>query len=335
VPELDAVRGLAALAVVFFHLLPDKFYFGWMGVDVFFVLSGFLITRIILEGQNRRRFLPHFYARRILRIWPAYYMAVAAAFVLASLSRLPQPMGGLPYTLCFVQNVQAYWGGDTPDFTLRMGHTWTVAIEEQFYLVWPFLVGRFGRHLPRVVVALLLLAIVVRVALPRGDLLLARCDGLALGAGIAWYWQRRPEVGLGLRLAWVLLLILIVLYVVLGTQAYGKKFLEGVPLWRGPTILVVSLFAALLVTAVLVYAGSPALRFLRVRALVYVGKISFGLYLFHKLVFWIADGLQARFHLERSLPFLTAAVVSSILVAALSWELIERPILRLRSRFPV
>jgi peptidoglycan/LPS O-acetylase OafA/YrhL len=216
-----------------------------------------------------------------------------------------------------------------------MGHTWTVAIEEQFYLVWPFFVARFGRHLPRVIVALLLLGIAVRVTLPRGDLLFARCDGLALGAGIAWYWQRRPKFGRAHRLAWFLLVILVVLYAALGTRTYGKTFLEGVPLWRGPTISIVSLFAALLVTAVLVYAGSPALRFLRVRALVYVGKISFGLYLFHKLVFWVADGLQARFHLERSLPFLAAAVISSILVAALSWELIERPILRLRSRFPV
>jgi len=336
--ELDALRGLAALAVVFFHLLPAEVYWGWMGVDVFFVLSGFLITRIILQGHRRVDFLKNFYVRRILRIWPAYYLALAGALVLALMSRTHQPMGGLPYALFFVQNTPAYWGHPTPPFTLRMGHTWTVAMEEQFYIVWPLIVPRLSRTFPWVALLLLLIAFVMRLSLPtRPDLLLTRCDGLVFGAGIAWYWSRRGalEKHQRARLIWFALFGLVLVYGFWGTLVYGKPFLDGIPLWPAPTFLVVSLFAALLVTGVLTLAGSPILAPLRVPALVYVGRISYALYLFHKLVFWIADGLLERFGWGRSVIFNIAVVVCSLGVAMASWQLIEKPILSRASRFPV
>jgi peptidoglycan/LPS O-acetylase OafA/YrhL len=337
VSELDALRGLAALAVVFFHLLPGPFYWAWLGVDFFFVLSGFLITRIILEGSTAPSFLRNFYARRILRIWPIYYLAIAVAGLLAFLSKTPQPLGGLPYMLFFLQNVPAYWGGATPPFTLRMGHTWTIAVEEQFYLIWPLILPRVGRRLPWLVGLLVAMAFCLRMVYPRVDLLLTRCDGLALGAALAWYWQvdRQRLFSPQARLARVALLLVIIVYAAWGTRTYGKPFLDVVPLWRAPTILAVSLAAAIVVIGVLLRAGTRALAPLRLRPLVYLGQISYGLYLYHLLVFWVADGLQLRYGWERSAVFNTLVVLGCIGAAAASWELIERPILGLRTRFPL
>jgi peptidoglycan/LPS O-acetylase OafA/YrhL len=335
--ELDALRGLAALAVVLFHLLPE-FYWGWLGVDVFFVLSGFLITRIILEGGRAETFLKNFYSRRILRIWPIYYLAIAIAGLLVATSRTPQPLGGLPYALFFVQNVPAYWGGATPPYTLRMSHTWTIAIEEQFYLLWPLLVPRVGRRLPWLVILLTAIAFGLRLITPRVDLLLTRCDGLALGAALAWYWQGAHRRQLGMRTIRALrgaLLFVIASYGFWGTRAYGKQLLEVATLWRAPTILAASLGAAILVVGILEHAGTPPLAPLRLPPLVYLGRISYGLYLYHLLVFWVADGLQVRFGWARSVVFNSLVVLSCIGVAAASWHLIERPILRLRVRFPL
>lgn len=143
VPELDALRALAALVVLLFHLNPPRFFFGWTGVDLFFVLSGYLITSIILEHQGKRGFLRNFYVRRGLRIWPIYYLALIVVVATAPLvppDRRP-PLEGLGYYLTYTQNVTLYALKPPPPFHIAFDHTWTLALEEQFYLIWPALVA--------------------------------------------------------------------------------------------------------------------------------------------------------------------------------------------------
>ncbi len=144
--ELDALRGLACLAIFIHHLAPHRFPWGWAAVDLFFVLSGFLITSIILNSFHERRFLGHFYMRRGLRIWPIYFLTVL--LLAAATPILPRPYDsyGLPYLLTYTQNVPLYWSYKAPQFTSYLMHTWSLAIEEQFYLIWPLLVCLVGRR---------------------------------------------------------------------------------------------------------------------------------------------------------------------------------------------
>ena len=146
IPELDALRGAAALAVVVFHANARWLRWGWASVDLFFVLSGYLITAIILRHGDRPGFLACFYARRALRIWPLYFLAVGLVAAASPWLALPPDWAALPYTLTFTQGVPEYWTGSaTPGFSPYLGHAWTLAVEEQFYLIWPALLLAVGR----------------------------------------------------------------------------------------------------------------------------------------------------------------------------------------------
>ena len=136
--ELDGLRGLACLAVLACHL-PRGFWIGNTGVDLFFVLSGFLITRIILQKRDQANFFSRFVWRRSLRIFPPYFLLLFLAYTLNAIRKHPEPTTSFPLYLVYLQNVQGYWGGEMPVEELSLGHTWTLAIEEQFYLLWPIL----------------------------------------------------------------------------------------------------------------------------------------------------------------------------------------------------
>src|SRR5208337_3451124 len=148
IPELDGLRGLAALTVVVFDLYPTVMPFGWAAVDLFFTLSGFLITGIILEQGDEPRFLCTFYVRRSLRIWPIYYVTIAALLLAGNVSW----HRWLPFAL-YLQNTDFYLMPlegmrekvFTPDWAM-LNHAWSLAVEEQFYLIWPGLVLLAGRR---------------------------------------------------------------------------------------------------------------------------------------------------------------------------------------------
>src|SRR5207244_4564952 len=148
IPELDSVRGLAAAGIVLYHAFPFVFFLGWSCVDLFFVLSGYLITTIIIEHHRAPGFLRAFYARRALRIWPVYFLVLAGCLVMNRLSRQGYPAGtlGTVQHLTFTQNIQGIWGGSVPAYVYAIGPSWSVAIEEQFYLLWPLLLVAMGRR---------------------------------------------------------------------------------------------------------------------------------------------------------------------------------------------
>jgi peptidoglycan/LPS O-acetylase OafA/YrhL len=194
-PQLDGLRGIAILLVLFQHSpLHSLFPFGWTGVDLFFVLSGFLITGILLTTTGTPRYFLNFYARRALRIWPLYFAFVAFAFGIAPLlfsALARQDHNLLPLYLLYLQNFAQAEGLAGPAI---LGVTWSLAIEEQFYFVWPFVV-RFC-SLPKlgwIAAAVISVSPLLRYALIRIGAspqfiyvaTFTRLDALAIGALIA------------------------------------------------------------------------------------------------------------------------------------------------------
>jgi peptidoglycan/LPS O-acetylase OafA/YrhL len=308
-------------------------------VDLFFVLSGYLITTILLRDRGRPGALGSFYVRRSLRIWPAYYLALLLVLVLNRFLASPDPLDGAWQYATYTQFVQRYWGGEPPSFSRMFVHTWTLAIEEQFYLAWPLVVLLFGR----VGVGLGALVLVVLPAVLRAEgyhrgLLLTRSDGLALGALLALVFltdgvmRRRGRLTAGFALLGIGML--------------------GVPWWREAAsaawaavtglrlsdawlaslqITRLNLLHLALVGLVLLHQGGRALAPLRRPALVRLGRISYGVYLYHPLVFAMVAQVQRQVGVGGSTLWDVLKVGASILAAAASWRWFERPWLERRA----
>ncbi|MDR3622220.1 MAG: acyltransferase [Paludisphaera borealis] len=345
IPELDGLRGLAALAVVLFHLYLGVFPFGRAAVDLFFVLSGFLITGIVIDHIDEPRFLRRFYARRSLRIWPIYYLSLVLLLAAGFVSwRMWLPFAlYLQNTGYYLMPLESLRGAIfAPDWPL-MNHTWSLAVEEQFYLIWPGLILLTGRRRVGVLaVACLAGSVAARLAGYPHSMLITRCDGLALGALLAavlhrpeivsdaarraavrpWLWAAGALIAmLGLRLAWEMRT---------GRVRIPLDFrLDDAP----AEVLCVSLISFVIVAWTTVETGHRRLAPLRWKPLRDLGTISYGVYLYHALVLHAVQSL-----LPHATPGYQAlegllTLVGSLVVAAISWRFVERPILKLKDRF--
>ncbi|ODU00623.1 MAG: hypothetical protein ABS79_03000 [Planctomycetes bacterium SCN 63-9] len=340
--ELDAIRGLAAIAIVVFHLwLPQ---FGWLGyaVNLFFVLSGYLITSIVLGNTLGGRFLWSFYARRALRIWPIYYVALFAVVLVNPLRHdSPDSLADLPYYLTFTQEIRQWiWGGE-PKFPLAFRHTWTLAIEEQFYVFWPALLGIVGRRgLPWASGALIASAVIARAFDGNLFVLATQSDSLALGGLLAGLLDRprieagpsRPRSAGFAGLGSVCLLGYLI-------TASLPRFGFGAPaslvnnLGRAMKPFCINAAFFSLIGLIVLNAGHWSLGWLRGRFVVYLGTISFGIYLYHHILmkyteeYFVSAGRPITFGVE-AMEF-----GASFVLAMLSWKYLEEPILALKDRF--
>ena len=309
-PALDGLRGVAILAVLAWHIgLPGMTGAGQAGVTLFFVLSGFLITTILVEehAHSGRIELRRFYRRRVARLLPALLLLLAAASVMVILVR---PEGGAVALLASLFYVANWVQASNLDL-FPIQHTWTLSIEEQFYIVWPVLLSMLLLIRRRWALYAVLAGFVVSTALrfylaPWAENRAlwgtdARADALLAGCALALVLTRRP-----LRVPPVVLATAAV--------AFGVVVIIGTP----PVLLaggltVISLSSAVLVLGVATTtAGVLAWAPLR-----WVGSISYGLYLWHPFLFNAFPGVP---HL--------ALVVPAFLVAAASSRWIERPIIR-------
>ena len=315
--ELDgaSVHGTLQMAVA------RLAYLGHTGVDLFFVLSGFLITGILLRSRGSDRFLSTFYIRRFLRIFPLYYAFLMFEYVVGRNS----VASSWPYWV-YLQN---FWS----TFNIPLsgpGHFWSLAVEEHFYLIWPFLVMRFeGRKLKATLWVIIAFAAFVRVALvAAGDVPIqftfARMDALAVGAMIAVYYSegslarfRKPSLialGMGIPVAIVMFLTL-----------HGEEnFL--VQIIRYP--LVACIYGALIILATSAARSNLAVRALSMRLPRSIGKYSYAMYVFHVTV---AD-FVSRFHVAIWLQ-LAIVIILTYAIAWLSWQVLEGPCNTLKSRF--
>ncbi len=332
VPALDGLRAVAVLSVMAFHadLLPG----GFLGVDVFFVLSGFLITSLLLqEWQDTGGVdLSRFYLRRALRLWPAFILLLIVCLPILSVrDAVAAILQVTNWTIML---------GLTPQIG-PFGHIWSLGIEWQFYLAWPaLLISLFNRGTsPRKVV----LITVGLVAIPEA----LRFWFWASGAG----WQRAyygTDVRAGGLLVGAICSLAVTygsllvrqssrliewLTAVCGTGAIALSWLLGsgnipAPAWlRTGATPILSLGVALLIVHAATSPGSWLVKSLSVSPLVFLGRISYGLYLWH-LPIWFAL-LPAL----RGWPLLPLFCLGlSIVIAGLSYRYVERPILRLQKR---
>lgn len=350
IPSLDGLRGLAALAVVWFHFpqvgnsplaaslqdLSQKTLSGPLAVSIFLVLSGFLITRIILREVREARFtLRLFLAKRALRIFPIYFMTLA---VFAASDQISTQWIA---AACYVSNYTIPF--DTAPHPL--GHTWSLAVEEQFYLLWPLAFVCFPLSIARRAAwplgpAIAVCAAALTFALVETDLawglvyraLPTRMLSLLLGAAFAFYeptMRRWPEVKVGAGGVLCYLLVL--------GSAYGFQQTH----WSGFRLMgyLLGAAASLLAVQFVVLADNRECwtrRMLRSRPLACCGRISYGLYLYHHVILFTLftpKGVDAR---DIVLPLPKALIAGALClgIPLLSYGLIEAPLLRLKSRLP-
>jgi len=329
VPELDGIRGLAGVGVVAYHAFPTALYWCWSCVDLFFVLSRYLIISIIITQRSQPGFLRSFYVRRVARIWPAYFITLVTLVLINSISRTGHSTEGLLYHLVFLQNTPAYFGVQPPPFIHSFSPSWSVAIEEQFYLIWPVLVIAITpRKIPHLAVVLLGLCLFCRLTLP-GEifLLLTRGDGLALGCFLGWLdYGDGESSSLRRHVPWLAIAALfgggyVALYLVVFRG-------EPRPGWQTSCFTGFSLLYFSLIGFCISFSGSRALFVFRIPLLRWFGTISYSLYLFHIPIFTIAPRILELIGVFSPTVSAAATWIAIVVLPAISWYLVERPILR-------
>ena len=357
-PELDSLRFVAFLSVFFYHCAPGKpgFYKGWphaivsvigaaltagqFGVQVFFVLSAYLITNLLLREKERTGALDtrSFYIRRILRIWPLYYAFLAAASLLPSIlhyQRMPLVyLAG--YSLLIGNWVQGFARYSPASLMARP--LWTVSIEEQFYLMWPLVVRKASRaSIAGIAIALLVVANLSRVLLAFSSLssrfqvinfnTITNIDPIALGVLLALGLKQPPALGILKRVA----LLLTCVFVMIGVGGF---------------MYVHKVTGAIVGQALVAFASAGILvSFLGVRnyairnpVLQYFGKISYGLYVIH-LSMWLCvvhflKESAARYQtVGGRIEIATLALAITIVGGCISYKWLETPFLHLKERF--
>ena len=328
--ELDALRGLGAAAILCYHYWPNTFFFGWSRVDFFFVLSGYLTTTILIKTPSHQNSLMNFYAKRAGRICPAYYLLLLILVVFDTRRMEAVHTAALIHAASFTQYTPHYWSGKVPPYTLGpLDHTWSLALEQQFYLIWPLIIRMCGRrHLIMTAVWIAVDSVVVRAVGLHPWTLLARCDGLALGGVLAVALDENVRVGhrttlFILALSCVAGLTYTVVY--LTRPGIPKSFNLPLDFGASLAVLSVNLFYTGFIGLVICFSGHRAMLFLRFRALCYVGRFSYGIYLFSSSILLFIDSILGA----DSLWSKPVSVALTIAVAAASWELFECPLSKL------
>jgi peptidoglycan/LPS O-acetylase OafA/YrhL len=357
-PELDTLRGAAVLMVLFFHAFGFEYGLdglsgiskvfvattlpGWVGVNLFFVLSGFLITGILLDTKTRSDYYKRFYLRRALRILPLYY-GILVLLLILSRTRLIDRPASWPFLLLssvYLANVTALFG-----VPMQFGVLWSLAVEEHFYLLWPTLVRFLSRR---------------RVALS-GVVVCAICLGLRVlyyekgyNTGNGYTWLVADGLAMGATLAAVMRgpwgtrsnlkrIALLCIGISLGTFIFGSPFgifrasrFLGVTVRETPLNL---FFVGVLATMLLL--GTSRWKSLVCRpVLQFFGEISYGVYLLHMLVFEFLDHLwgaqhaaaREKGHIGFMLLRFAVGGALTVAIAYLSRWYFEQPFLRLKQR---
>jgi len=375
-PSLDGVRGLAILLVLLHNtdemtghdsmlgrvvdVLMDR---GWIGVQLFFVLSGFLITGALLDSRAAPNYYRAFFGRRTLRIFPLYYSVLLTLLVLAPLLTGfdPDPHARASDKLwlwLYVSN----WAQPLGHHVNGFAHFWSLAVEEQFYLLWPFVVRRCdAARLLKVCSGVFLVALAARLAIRAAggdpemayEFTVCRMDALASGAAVAAL-VRLPGCDTRLRTAFPRIALAALVLAGVGatvTHFYARSSFSGQTL--GYALL--SLVLAVLVLGGYLHDAPPAAgthpaagrhdashhwRLLRDPTLRSLGQYSYGIYVFHRLyIVFIGEPLlrtrygETALSLGPQIAYFLAVSAASLATAVVSYHLLERPFLRLKRLF--
>lgn len=373
IPALDGIRGMAILLVLSFHLnllrsLPSTspvdtlvstvFSFGWCGVDLFFVLSGYLITRILYQAKGTEQYFLTFYTNRILRIFPLYYALLTVTFIVIphlptglipaeKLERWAQvdanPLWYWLYLNNFTTALSGSWGHGLLDVT------WSLAIEEQFYLLWPWVVYAFNRErLLRICLVIFSTAFIVRTAMTLADMnaistyvfTLGRLDVLAAGAFVALAAEGSSGIQ-GLLPARRICIITGVVCLGLAVWRGGASNMDPVILTVGLSFVAIH-FAAFIAAVRTLPSEHWLVQLLSSKPLRAFGKYSFAIYLVHMpLSALVRDTLYHPHQfltlwgskLPGQLLFSIGTTLLVFIIAFTSWHLWEKHFLKLKKSF--
>jgi peptidoglycan/LPS O-acetylase OafA/YrhL len=346
-PKLDALRGLAALMVVCAHYFVDiggpDFGYGGNGVQIFFVISGFLITTILLSQKKDARLSPlllirNFVTKRALRLFPVYYIFITFLFAVSIAGGLwICDKGDVWHYFTYTQNFLFFFEGFQSPLA---NHTWSLAVEEQFYLVWPFIILFTPRRMELgVLIAVYLVGVVSRIYFTDYYPLTGTVKGMPI--------VHFDSLGSGAILAWVMFNAKTVITGVLD-KAADALFIVGL---TGSALITYfqvedSFFlptCLIFMSVGLIYICTNTKRsimnpVLNLRVLQSIGKISYGVYLFHKCVpffyNYVCKKLSVPVPDNKVVLFLIYCTIT-IVISALSWKFLESRILKLKDRFDV
>jgi peptidoglycan/LPS O-acetylase OafA/YrhL len=363
IPGLDGLRAIAFLLV--FALHTDYLQIGWVGVSLFFVLSGFLITGILLDMKKAlasNQYFIKFYGRRFLRIFPLYYfylfLVVVITTWLISIHYHPRYMqtaqDQIKYAFAYIYDF--FFATTAFQHSNLLNHFWSLSVEEQFYIIWPFLILRVpDRYLKRLFLGVIFLGPIFRLsfyfvhasgvisflakdpAQAIYPLPFSHMDAFALGAYISRF--SIPQAKKQILIMLVLIPVTGFTAQYLATGEIGAISAFGYPLLLSNSFqyiwgyTLVNYFFALLIYGVA--REGWFVRFLEIRPARYLGKISYGLYVYHFPIIWFVAQTTESYFKDPYLKPLNAliAFVTTVVIASLSYYLMERPILNLKDRF--
>lgn len=350
IKQLDSIRAIAAFLVIIWHWIPqssfiNQFPNGAFGVNIFFVLSGFLITSILFSNRKEAEALSHskktvlknFYIRRALRIFPIYFLTIALMVLLHQLLSFKLTLSELLASVTYSHNFYLFIVKIWPEATL---HFWSLAVEEQFYLVWPlfmlFIPQRFLLHWILLFILIGAGSQLFITDTEFGYLLPHACfDALGIGALLAWITTYKSQSLPKFYRAASLLAIISAVIIVLNTLGilYVKqgRFAHA-------------LIGAWAIIHVLLHHQKQSIftRALSHSWLIKMGKVSYGIYLYHILYYLVAYPIwkQSFLPLLKNInqayhPWIFLVLNFGIFyfICWLSWKYIEKPILQLKTRF--
>ena len=341
-PGLDGLRGVAILLVVLYHYFPF-FRIGWIGVDLFFVLSGFLITSILLRTKNKKGYFKNFYIRRTLRIFPLYFLFLLLFYIglqlffqqLGPRSVYGYYMMNQNWFLTFLQNWLIIKKGPPPEPYLI--HFWSLGVEEQFYLVWPLIVFliKDEKKLQAFLVFLFIAALILRIYLWFSNTMhedyyynsFARFDSLAAGSSLALLLYRGQSMSSFIKAVFTMMFLLSLLtaWFVYGSFEHNSFLFATIGYSA----------TALFFTVVCNYCLNHSKLF-HFRPLQFIGQISFGIYVYHLPVYLAGSAmLQSFWPTANNSKILTPSIciTVTVLVSVISYRILELPFLRLKSKF--
>lgn len=340
---LNGFRGIAAFCILLFHSRIPCFKTLWIGVPMFFVLSGFLITRILVQSKTHEHYFKRFYFRRALRIFPIYYLALGISVAWCYITRGDFKL--LPYFIFYLQSFPISMSVEPAYCYAHMNHTWSLSVEELFYFIWPLIVLLCNERSLKLICVALGLASVLFKLIPilflyssKTDPLVfsslpGSIDALMAGAFLGIMSLKKTE-DLYSRLPRYAIQISLLTFVVICALYYQ--------IFDSPRTF--SVFKLLLQqsTLLLSFAGIAWLisdnsliskAFFNNRFIQFTGTISYGLYLYHFLIYIVIWAVARNLNLNFSQwIFLPAQILTTYIVAMVSWYLIEKPLLKLKDK---
>lgn len=367
ITELDGIRGFAVLLVIIFHFLnqpilsdnlfdhifKETFSIGWIGVDLFFVLSGFLITRILINTKSSTNYFTSFYYKRTLRIFPLYYLyLILIFFILYPLlfnkvseveqNKILMSEHSQAWFWLYASNIKqvidgAFFGGG-------LGHLWSLSIEEQFYIVWPCIIYFFSvKNAKLISWILILLALLLRVYICFYNIdpeviyvfTLTRMDALVMGALVAIYLSENTVINYVFvkRLLLGTCFFTVMLIYLFGPHSGKHPLIYTI----GYTLTAVTFSLLILLTqSTTVFFARPVFKS---SFMVFFGKYSYAIYIFHPLVRQVMLKLVGEpkvilgTQTPWSIAFVLLCTAGTVLVALISWNLFEKWFLKLKDKF--